>query len=56
MTIVLLVRPCHSTVHRVASNEDLARHFYTLDRLLEREDIQRWCAYAAKQRPSVKRG
>ena len=49
-------RPCHSTVHRVASNEDLARNFYTLDLLLEREDIQRWRAYVAKQRWGVKRG
>ncbi|KAF7796280.1 hypothetical protein EIP86_007456 [Pleurotus ostreatoroseus] len=55
-SVAWLCRPCHSTVHRVTSNEDLARNFYTLDLLLEREDIQRWRAYAAKQRWGVKRG
>ena len=49
-------RPCHSTVHRVATNEELAREFYTVDMLLEREDMQKWRAYAAKQRFGVKRG
>ena len=49
-------RPCHSTVHRVASNEELAREYYTVDRLLEREDVQKWRKYISKQRWSVKRG
>jgi hypothetical protein len=43
-------RHCHSVVHAVTTNEDLARNFYTVDRLLEREDIQRWAKYASKQR------
>lgn len=49
-------RPCHSTVHRVASNEDLARNWHTVESLLAREDIQRWRAYASKQRFGVRRG
>jgi hypothetical protein len=49
-------RPCHSVVHNVASNEELARNFYTMELLLEREDIRRWKAYAAKQRFGVRRG
>ncbi|KAI0321739.1 hypothetical protein OF83DRAFT_1161619 [Amylostereum chailletii] len=53
--VAWLCRPCHSAVHHVANNEDLARNFYTLDLLLEREDIQRWRRYAAKQRFGVKR-
>ena len=43
-------RPCHSAVHHVASNEDLARYFYTVDLLLERDDIQKWKKYASKQK------
>ena len=49
-------RPCHSTVHRVTSNEELAQEYYTVDRLLEREDVQKWRKYISKQRWSVKRG
>jgi hypothetical protein len=50
-------RACHSAVHRVASNDDLARYYHTVELLLEREDIQRWRAYAAKQKwqPRIKR-
>ncbi|VDB84222.1 unnamed protein product [Peniophora sp. CBMAI 1063] len=55
-SVAWLCRPCHSTVHHVADNEELAKSFYTLDLLLEREDIQRWRKYAAKQRWGVKRG
>lgn len=48
-------RQCHSTVHSVAPNEDLARYFYTVELLLEREDIQKWKKYAAKQRFGMSR-
>ncbi|CAZ83723.1 unnamed protein product [Tuber melanosporum] len=40
-SVAWLCRPCHSTVHRCASNEVLAREYYTVALLLEREDIQR---------------
>jgi len=49
-SVAWLCRPCHSTVHRVASTEVLARDYYTIDRLLAREDIQKWKGYASKQR------
>jgi len=54
-SVAWLCRPCHSAVHHVASNEELAKHLYTIQLLLEREDIQRWQKYAAKQRFGVKR-
>ncbi|KAH6879695.1 hypothetical protein BKA70DRAFT_1345035 [Coprinopsis sp. MPI-PUGE-AT-0042] len=55
--VAWLCRACHSAVHRVASNDDLARYYHTVELLLEREDIQRWRAYAAKQKwqPRIKR-
>jgi hypothetical protein len=49
-------RYCHSTVHHVATNEELARSFYTVELLLQREDIQKWRAYAARQRYGKRRG
>ncbi|KAF7313168.1 hypothetical protein MKEN_01003100 [Mycena kentingensis (nom. inval.)] len=48
--VAWLCRPCHTAVHQVASNIELAQHFYTVELLLEREDIQRWGKYASKQR------
>ncbi|KAI0034834.1 hypothetical protein K488DRAFT_83672 [Vararia minispora EC-137] len=55
-SVAWLCRPCHSAVHGVASNEELARRFYTMELLMERDDIRRWAAYAAKQRWGVRRG
>ncbi|KAI0052797.1 hypothetical protein FA95DRAFT_1601497 [Auriscalpium vulgare] len=54
--VAWLCRPCHTAVHRVARTEELAREFYTVEKLLERDDIQKWRLYAAKQRWGVKRG
>ncbi|TGZ80166.1 hypothetical protein EX30DRAFT_320474 [Ascodesmis nigricans] len=48
--VAWLCRPCHSAVHRCASNEELAREYYTVEKLLEREDIQKWRNYISKQR------
>ncbi|KZT74221.1 hypothetical protein DAEQUDRAFT_683093 [Daedalea quercina L-15889] len=55
-SVAWLCRPCHSTVHQVASNEQLATEYYTIDRLLGREDIQKWRKYISKQRWGIKRG
>ncbi|KAG1750624.1 uncharacterized protein EDB91DRAFT_1045886, partial [Suillus paluster] len=51
-----LCRPCHSAMHYVASNDELAQGFYTVDLLLSREDMLKWRKYASKQRWGVKRG
>ncbi|KAG6850365.1 hypothetical protein H0H93_014319 [Arthromyces matolae] len=42
--------------HHVASNEELARQYYTVELLLQREDILKWRNYASKQRFGVRRG
>ncbi|KAF2664228.1 hypothetical protein BT63DRAFT_429751 [Microthyrium microscopicum] len=36
---------CHGCVHRVASNEELAREWHTVERLKEREDIRRFVGW-----------
>ena len=54
-SVAWLCRPCHTAVHSVASNEELAREYYTVERLMARPDIQRWATYAAKQRCGVRR-
>ncbi|EMD39836.1 hypothetical protein CERSUDRAFT_103776 [Gelatoporia subvermispora B] len=55
-SVAWLCRPCHSVVHQVSSNEELARSYYTVEMLLQREDIQRWRKYASKQRWGLRRG
>ncbi|KDQ09916.1 hypothetical protein BOTBODRAFT_36731 [Botryobasidium botryosum FD-172 SS1] len=55
-SVAWLCRPCHSAVHGIATNEELAREYYTIELLLTREDIQKWKKYASKQRWGVRRG
>ena len=45
-----LCRACHSFVHRMASNEELAREWFTVDRILEREDVQVWAKWISRVR------
>lgn len=45
-----LCRQCHSFVHRVAGNAELAREWFTVERLLGREDVGRWAASVGRVR------
>lgn len=49
-SVAWLCRACHSYVHRVASNEELAREYYTVERLMERADICKWAGWAGRVR------
>jgi hypothetical protein len=48
---VNICRPCHSAIHKLISHMNMAQQYYTLDKLLGHEGVQKWVAYAAKQRP-----
>jgi hypothetical protein len=37
-------------VHKIASNEELARDFSSIERLLEREDVVKWAAWVGRVR------
>jgi len=54
--VAWLCRYCHSMVHKVATNEELAQHFYTVDLLLAREDILKWKDWVCRQRYGKRRG
>jgi 5-methylcytosine-specific restriction endonuclease McrA len=41
---------CHKYVHRIESNEQLAKEWYTVERLLGREDVQEWAKWVGKLR------
>lgn len=49
-SVAWLCRACHSFVHRMATNEELAREYYTVDLILEREDVQDWARWVSRVR------
>ncbi|KEF62603.1 uncharacterized protein A1O9_00576 [Exophiala aquamarina CBS 119918] len=49
-SVAWLCRACHSFVHRMASNEELACDWYTVDRICEREDMQKWAQWVRRVR------
>lgn len=48
--VAWLCRACHSYVHRMASNEELAREWYTVEAILKRKDTQEWAKWAGRLR------
>lgn len=48
--VAWLCRACHSFVHRLASNEELARELFSVELLMEREEVVRWAAWVGRVR------
>ncbi|WYZ34292.1 hypothetical protein EsH8_I_000568 [Colletotrichum jinshuiense] len=48
--VAWLCRLCHSFVHRFAGHEELARHYYTVELLLEQDEVVRFAQYASRVR------
>lgn len=48
--VAWLCRACHSFVHRIASNEELAKEWYSVDLLMGREDVQSWAKWMSRIR------
>ncbi|KAG0158874.1 hypothetical protein PDIDSM_6394 [Penicillium digitatum] len=49
-SVAWLCRACHSFVHRMASNEELAREWFTVERICEREDVRDWAMWVGRVR------
>ena len=49
-SVAWLCRACHSFVHRMATNEELAREYYTVDLILERDDVLDWARWVSRVR------
>lgn len=49
-SVAWLCRACHSFVHRMASNEELAREWFTVEQILEREDVKDWARWVGRVR------
>lgn len=48
--VAWICRACHSFVHRVASNEELAKNWFTVEKLMEREDVRAFEAWVGRIR------
>ncbi|CAK7240860.1 MAG: hypothetical protein STHCBS139747_002312 [Sporothrix thermara] len=48
--VAWLCGACHRRVHRFANHEDLARHYYTVERLLAEPEMQRYALWASRLR------
>ncbi|CZT23355.1 related to 2-haloalkanoic acid dehalogenase [Ramularia collo-cygni] len=48
--VAWLCRACHSFVHKIESNEVLAKDYYSVELLIEREDVQKWAGWVGRIR------
>ena len=46
---IAICKMCHSTIHRFFSNEELAKHYYSLELLLKEEKIVKYAKWASTQ-------
>ncbi|KAK2784107.1 hypothetical protein FQN52_009272 [Onygenales sp. PD_12] len=53
-SVAWICRACHSFVHKMASNEELAREWYTVERILQREDVQHFAQWVGRIRWKAK--
>ncbi|KAL8948978.1 MAG: hypothetical protein Q9222_004884, partial [Ikaeria aurantiellina] len=47
-SVAWLCRACHSFVHRMASNEELATKYWTVERLMARDEVQAWAKWVGR--------
>jgi 5-methylcytosine-specific restriction endonuclease McrA len=48
--VAWLCRACHSFIHRVCAHEELARDFDTVEKLIDREDVQGFVKWVGRVR------
>ncbi|KAI1117690.1 YisB protein [Nemania sp. NC0429] len=49
-SVAWLCGACHGFVHRFAGHEELARRFYSVERLLAEDEVRRWVAWVGRLR------
>jgi hypothetical protein len=48
---VTLHRICHRKIHSVFTERELLKHYHTIERLLEHEEIQKFVSWVSKKDP-----
>lgn len=51
--VAWLCKPCHKTVHATLTEQELAEHYHTIERLAEHEAIAKFVAFVSKQPPGA---
>ena len=46
----MICRQCHSAIHKMFTNRQLADRYYSIELLCEEDKVIRWVEYARKQR------
>lgn len=49
--VIAICRPCHSAVHRMHDEWQLATEFYTTEKLLECDEVRKFAKWQNKQKP-----
>lgn len=52
--IAMLCRPCHSQIHRLFENQELASYYHTIARLQDHSEVQKFIQWVKKRPPSLK--
>lgn len=52
--IAMICRPCHSQIHRVFSNHELADYYHTIERIREHSEMQKFIAWVKKRPVGLK--
>lgn len=47
---IMICQPCHRGLHKLFSEMELAKHYFSLERLQNSEPVQRHVAWVAKQK------
>ena len=49
--VAVLCKACHGMVHRLISNIDLEKHYYTIEFLKQHPEVRRFIGWVRKQDP-----
>ena len=52
--IAMLCRPCHSQIHRLFDNHELAGYYHTIERLQQHSEVQKFINWAKKRPVGLK--
>lgn len=52
--IAMLCRPCHSQIHRIFANQELADYYHTIARLQEHRQVQGFVQWVKKRPTGLK--
>lgn len=52
--IALLCRPCHSQIHRLFDNHQLASYYHTIERLQQHSEVQKFINWVKKRPAGLK--